>query len=244
MAPDKPKSFRQKAAGIAALVAHASAPFITVFSIVHLSAPISATFGGSSAASQMMLMGREYYQTNVGEKLLVLAPIILHSAASIARRLLSPVPVRSLSSVLTLTGYAVMGLFLPVHYLTHRVFPSLPEAPISSVGPAELDFGFVKFALDRWPLRSTLLYAGLVLGLALHAAEGGNVIWHMRLKRFAGKWASMWPSTSTRRLAYLLGFGAPVLTGLFYLAREPYFLSPFIAERYEAAFRMVPIYRF
>lgn len=40
---------------ILAKVAHGSAPFLSAFLLVHLSAPIMANVGGSSLASQVMV---------------------------------------------------------------------------------------------------------------------------------------------------------------------------------------------
>ena len=36
-------------------IAHASAPFITVFVLIHLTAPVMANLGGSSLSSQVMV---------------------------------------------------------------------------------------------------------------------------------------------------------------------------------------------
>lgn len=48
-------SRRRQAEAILTNVAHISAPFLTIFIIVHLSAPALATVGGSSLSSNVMV---------------------------------------------------------------------------------------------------------------------------------------------------------------------------------------------
>lgn len=56
MDPDKkPKSTIATASSILTLLAHGSAPFISTFLLVHLSAPIVANIGGSGLASSVMV---------------------------------------------------------------------------------------------------------------------------------------------------------------------------------------------
>lgn len=189
------------------------------------------------------LLGREYYQTPFGEKYLVLAPLVIHPLASMAKRLFSlgissqgsRSRSRPMTSVLALTGYLTLFLFLPVHYLTHRVFPTLSTAPIHSFGPAELDYEFVKTGLRTWPFRSWFLYIGLVGCVALHSVEGISII-------SATKVGKAIVPKSKRKLVSLL-VGIPALIGLFFISREAVWASTSSLEGYVAAFSEAPIFR-
>ncbi|OBZ75548.1 hypothetical protein A0H81_04865 [Grifola frondosa] len=166
-------------------LAHGSAPFISTFLLIHLSAPVLANLGGSSLSSQVMILGREYYQTSFGEKYLVLAPLFIHPLSGIFKRLLAPAPARRLSSILSITGYTAVA-FVSMHFLVHRTFPADPAPPIFSVGPSELDYEYVKFALSEWPWRSWLGYVGLTACIAWHATEGMKIIWNTWLRKAFG----------------------------------------------------------
>ena len=189
------------------------------------------------------LLGREYYQTPFGEKYLVLAPLIIHPLASIAKRLFSPgvgspkpwSQPRRMTSVLSSTGYLTLFLFLPVHYLTHRVYPTISAAPINSFGPAELDYEFVKTGLQTWPLRSWLLYAGLIGCVALHSVEGVSIITAAQY----GK--ALVPKSRRKRVSLIAG--VPALAGLFFISRETVWALTSSLEGYVAAFSRSLIYR-
>ncbi|KII89379.1 hypothetical protein PLICRDRAFT_53817 [Plicaturopsis crispa FD-325 SS-3] len=219
-------------------IAHGTAPFITTFLLIHLSAPVLANLGGSSLASQVMLLGREYYQTPFGETYLVKAPIVIHILASILKRVLSPPerPPRPLSSLLTVSAFGVLA-FLPVHYFTHRISPALPGAPIFAVGPAELDYEFVKVGLRAFPWRSWFLYLGLIGGMSIHSTEGMRTIWNTRLRKTFG---GMKKEVS-RIIA--LGSAVSIISGLVFLSQEPLMTFASVAERYLAAFTQSAIYR-
>lgn len=238
-----------------------SAPFITTFLLIHLTAPIIANVGGSSLASQTMvsgilgqaqlylthqtqLLGREYYQTGFGEKYLVLGPLAVHALAGITKRIISPTPrtsPRPWSSLLTLTGYAAMFLFVPIHFMTHRVHPTTVSAPILALGPSELDYEFVKFGLRNWPWKSWLLYTGLVAGVVLHAVDGMGIIWNTRFSGALGRLKES--SRKTRIAAAVGGVVLPVLSGLYMLSSEPFFAFASMTRRFEAAFTTAWIYR-
>ncbi|KDQ59726.1 hypothetical protein JAAARDRAFT_127085 [Jaapia argillacea MUCL 33604] len=237
--PSTPKSLRRTALPYLTKIAHGSASFIGTFLLIHLTAPVLANLGGSSLSSQVMLLGREYYQTSFGEKYLVLLPLVAHCTTSIAKRLLSPQPIRPWSTLLSVTGYAAFGIFLPIHFITHRVNPSDPSSPIYSVGPAELDYEFVKVGLQTWPWRSWMLYAGLVGCVALHASEGMNLIWNTWLRGSLGK-----PSVSqkTRRIGAGAAAGL-VLSGLLVVSLEPLMTFMSLASRYQESFSKTWIYR-
>ncbi|KAG7086470.1 hypothetical protein E1B28_002421 [Marasmius oreades] len=216
---------------------HGSAPFISTFLLIHLTAPALANVGGSEMASQVMILGREYYQTSFGEKYLLLGPIIVHSLSGITRRLLAPgKPI----SLVHLAAYPLL-LLAPIHFLTHRAIPALPSEPISSLSPSELDYQFVVHHLHKYPVVSWTLYGALILTTIVHAVEGAVVVWNtwtpkMRVNQ-QGK------TRSVRLAAALMAFGGPVLSGVYVLSRELPFLLKGMAERFDAVLRSVPIYR-
>lgn len=242
-----------------------SAPFITTFALIHLSAPAMGIVGGGSLSSQVMvshaynlmipsvhdihklpldkLLGREYYQTSFGEKYLILAPLVVHPLASVAKRLFtlgigSQKPLsqpRPMTSILSSTGYLTLFLFLPVHYLTHRIYPAISDAPIHSFGPGELDYEFVKTGLQTWPSRSWFLYLGLVGCVTLHSVEGISII----TKTQFGKAVV---SKKGRRLVSLL-VGIPAITGLYFISRETVWALAPSVESYVSAFSRSAIYR-
>ena len=248
---------RRTAVDVLTKLVHGSAPFISTFLLIHLSAPALASLGGSSLSSQVMvstfslsgpprtyaetkqILGREYYQTSFGHKYLVVAPLLVHSACGVAKRLFAPRTARKLSSLFALTGYSSMLLFLPIHYLVHRVYPADPLPPIYSVGPAELDFEYVKYGLHTWPWRSWCLYAGLTAAVTWHAAEGMQIIWNTYFKeRFGG-----WKCTLKSHLANVAAVVVPVLFGVFTIAQEPSFAFLSSISRFNAAFRNCWVFR-
>ncbi|KAF5318003.1 hypothetical protein D9619_012273 [Psilocybe cf. subviscida] len=266
---------RARALPILTKTAHISAPFITTFLLIHLSAPAVASIGGSSLASSTMLLGREYYQTALGEPLLVLFPIVTHSSAGILKRLLyllssspeeptlfdMPKPSRfslprSLTSALSLTSQLLL-LLLPIHYLTHRAHPTLDLVSIDAVGPSELDYEFVKTGLRTWPVRSWMIYSGLVGAGAVHVIEGMRVIYNTwvaprRREQAAGKEGEKNAVRSTHAISRLpklrimfalLGIATPVLAGLYVISSEPAYTFASLVERYSAAFEQSFVFR-
>ncbi|KAL4246149.1 hypothetical protein ABKN59_009336 [Abortiporus biennis] len=224
--PDsQPVSLRQKITPVLTKLAHGSAPFLTTFVLIHLTAPALANLGGTSLSSQVMLLGREYYQTSFGEKYLLLLPFAIHTSTSIAKRLITPKrSTRSLRSLLSITGYVALLVFVPIHYLTHRVYPTDPSPPIYSIGPSELDYEFAKVAVETWPWRSWLLYGGLTLGVAWHMAEGANIIYTTWFKGKGGLGAGTVKigklQVRQRVIGATLAF-IPALTGLWMISTEP-----------------------
>ena len=180
------------------------------------------------------LLGREYYQGTSSEPLLLFAPLGIHVTAGITKRLLSPNPIPRSPSLLTLTAYPML-LFLPIHILTHRIIPSHPSPPISSLSPSQLDFGFVKAGLVGWPVRSSLLYAGLVLCGLVHAFEGWDVI--LRTwgdgKGFGRK---------TRWIFAGFGIGT-VLSGLLCIAKEPMDVLQSTLSQINASYLSLAVFR-
>ena len=230
--------------------------------MVHLASPIAAGIGGSSASSRVMvgetnnrvrlalvtyatvkLLGREYYQTALGEPFLIIAPIALHVGAGVAKRLLSGSPGRQprpLTRILTLTGYTLGVFFLPIHYITHRIYPTVKDYPIDAIGPAELDYEFVKYGLQRWPARSWALYAGLVGCVVLHGVAGLKIIWQTWTGNTG---ATRRKARRANTVAAASGIVAPVVLGIFALSREPLMTFPSTVARFEAVFQRSWIYR-
>lgn len=255
-------SIRARALPALTVTAHVTAPFIGAFLVVHLTAPALATVGGASLASQTMILGREYYQTAISEPLLLLLPLSLHAFSAGLKRvftLFSPkspkaaaaTSLRPLTHPLTLSAIFLL-LLLPTHYLTHRLYPTITANPILAVGPAELDFAFVQAGLAAWPVRSALMYAGLVCAGAVHAAEGVSLLRRRYLsttKAPSAEGQIRAPSKRiitprVQRIALALGLGAlPVLAGVYTLAREPTFVFADLASRYHAVFTQSWVYR-
>ncbi|KAJ7760730.1 hypothetical protein DFH07DRAFT_771804 [Mycena maculata] len=237
------RSLRQNVLPAFTKLMHGSAPFITTFMLIHLTAPMLANLGGSSLASQTLLLGREYYQTDFGEKYLLLGPLAVHSLSGVAKRILSPAkaPPRPWTSLLALTGYANMIIFLPIHFMTHRVLPMNPAPPIHALGPSELDFEFVKYGLAKWPWRSCILYGALVAGVVLHAVDGERLLFNTYFGETMGRF-----KMATRKRLLAIGFGllaVPVLSGLFFMSKEPLLVFPSTAERVQASFVQFPLFR-
>ncbi|KIJ63340.1 hypothetical protein HYDPIDRAFT_134453 [Hydnomerulius pinastri MD-312] len=217
-------------------LAHGSAPFLSTFLVIHLSAPVLANFGGSNLSSKLMLLGREYYQTALGERYLLLTPLAIHVASSVAKRLVSPPKQpRKLTSLLSITGYAALLVFIPIHFSTHRLAPTDASAPIFAVGPSELDYEFVKTGLAQFPWRSWALYTGLVASVLVHMVEGDNVILPMWLG------APRIPSRTRKVIACMVAL--PVLLGVWTLSKEPLMALTSLAERYSASFARCWVYR-
>lgn len=126
--------------------------------------------------------------------------------------------------------------------MTHRVNPTADIVPILAVGPSELDYEFVKLGLQKWTTRSWFLYAGLVLAVTLHAADGMTIIWNTWFKDKIGE--SWKRSTRQRRLGIMLGtIALPVMAGLYALFTEPLMLFASTSERYKASYFSSIIYR-
>lgn len=132
-----------------------------------------------------------------------------------------------------LTGYTSLLVFVPLHYLVHRVYPASPAPPIHALGPGELDFEYVKYGLQRFPWRSWGLYVGLVAGVAWHAAAGTQIVWNTYLRGRFGAWRASLGARAAAAAAVVL----PVLAGVFAVSREPLFAFASSIPRYEAAYR-------
>ncbi|KAI5117569.1 hypothetical protein M0805_009647 [Coniferiporia weirii] len=229
-------SLRRKLVPYLSKASHFSAPFICSFLLVHLSAPLVAGLGGPSLSSKVMLLGREYYQGQANEILLVFAPIVVHVSASTLKRLISPISPRPTSSLLTIAGYAG-ALLLPLHALIHRFYPTDPTLPIASLGPAQLDFSFVQYALHTWPIRNTLFYAGLTSALIFHVIEGNALMWDLYLARPGAGGRFKKENIRWRRSLGAVGVVVS-LYGLYSIWSEPLAMPlPSLLRRFDAIFR-------
>ncbi|EIW85589.1 hypothetical protein CONPUDRAFT_118516 [Coniophora puteana RWD-64-598 SS2] len=231
----EPKGFRTKMMSVLTKLAHGSAPFLSVFLLVHLSAPISANVGGSHAASNMMLLGREYYQTELGEKALWVAPLAIHVLSASVKRLIAPTRLRPLRSALTVSAWSAL-IFYPVHVALHRLIPEDVTMPIGAVGPSELDWEFVKTGLARFPIQNWALYAGLIASIATHWMEGVNILRATYMRGMQGL------GPRGRKVA-AAAVALPVLTGLWFVSKEPLLAFGSLMERYEAVFLKVPLFQ-
>jgi len=208
---------------------------MATFILIHLTAPAVANLGGSSMSSQVMLLGREYYQGSLSESILVWAPFGIHVAASLVKRIiLRPRPFKL--SVLTATAYPLL-LLAPLHALTHRIYPSLPIPPISSLGPSELDYEFVKVGLETWPWRSWILYSGLVGCVTLHSVEGMRVVWR--------SWGTGEPGLLKGWGRWIIAGSAfvIVLAGMGNIAAEPLYIPNFLLSRIKSSYAQSWVYR-
>lgn len=176
---------------------------------------------------------------------LYIGPIAIHILSAFFKRIINPSKTspRPLSSLLSTTGYLTTLLLLPIHFSSHRLNPTVSTPPILSVGPAELDYEFVKIGLQNWPWRTWGLYAALVGCVLLHVVDGTNIIWNTNtwLKNTLGR---MKRETRRRRQLLAIGIvGLPVLSGIYMISREPSMIFSSLAKRFEAVYTLSFIYR-
>ena len=166
---------------------------------------------------------------------MLFAPLGIHIASGVAKRLVSSNPIPRPPSLLTLTAYPLL-IFLPIHVFTHRIIPSNPSPPISALSPSELNYEFVKAGIAGWPVRSSLLYGGLVIFGLVHAFEGWSVI----LRTWGG---GKGLGGRTRRILAGVGIGA-VLSGLFSITKEPLLVLQSTLTQINASYLSSAVYRF
>ncbi|KIO05597.1 hypothetical protein M404DRAFT_999729 [Pisolithus tinctorius Marx 270] len=273
------------ASSILTMLVHGSAPFLSTFLLVHLSAPIEANIVGSGLASSVMLLGREYYQTAFGERYLLLLPFAVHVTSSVAKRVVltfisdldslarsekpfSPKPrprIRKLTSLLSISAYTTLFLFVPIHVATHRLLPAeadtlawpSTDVDLDPLGSSELDYEFVKTAIKTWPWRSWILYTGIVGCVLVHAAQGASVIYARYIRGRCGcvglpnrpslrssSGNALGLARGNRKTAALAGVAAlPVLTGPWMLSREPMLALSSVVQRYQITLMGSWVYR-
>ncbi|EJD46193.1 hypothetical protein AURDEDRAFT_113824 [Auricularia subglabra TFB-10046 SS5] len=178
-----------------------------------------------------MLLGREYYQAATTEPLLVFGPLALHVSASLLKRvlLLRPPPI----NLLTLTAYPTLVLLSPHIFLHRLAFSVDPSLELSS---ADVDYELPKFALQKWPVRSMILYGGLVVAALFHAGEGFALL----SARYGGGPTKAFGRTRRRLVAG--GVAVGVLAGVLALWREPAWLFGAREAAYDALFAKSPFY--
>lgn len=116
--------------------------------------------------------------------------------------------------------------------------------PISAVGPAELDYEFVKTGLKNWPIRSCFLYGGLILSTTLHIVDGLQVIRNRWLKGIFDLQAWKVPGRLARTILTMGAFALPPVLGLVVLSKEPLMTFASMVERYRAVYHCSYVYRF
>jgi len=116
-----------------------------------------------------------------------------------------------------------------------------PSPPILEVGPSELDYEFVKVGLHKWPWMSGVLYAGLVGSIAVHMTDGISVIYNKWL-RGSGSNIMNKLGQRDRWLLKASFIVIPVLSGLYFIAKEPPMLFQSMAERFETVYMQSGVY--
>ena len=138
----------------------------SAFLVLHLAAPIGAAVGLD--ASQIMLLTREYYQTDLLEPILVWGSLVAHIASSVARRaILGPPKNPSLHS---LTGFLLVPA-VAAHAWIHRILPAK-----RGVSPTFLSYQFTSYSLAIYPITRWVAYAFLSLAGTYHAISGARAI--------------------------------------------------------------------
>lgn len=133
-------------------------------------------------------------------------------------------------------------LLLPQHVLTHRFDPMDPTPPIFSLGPAQLDFSFVQHALQKFPIRSAVLYLALLGAVMTHALQGGALLWDTYFFK-AGAQSDRKKRKQRQQLMTAAALGATA-TGLFVLWREPLPMAlPSLLNRMDAVMQKSVFYR-
>lgn len=163
----------------------------------------------------------------------------IHPLLATLKRVLSPQAARRVTSILSVTGYTA-AIAVALHFLTHRIAPLDPAPPIYSVGPSELDYEYVKFALHEWPWRSFVGYIGLAAVVAWHAAEGTAIIWNTWVRPTFGP---LLQTARSRAIGAVVGV-LPVATGLYFMWQEPLMVFASHAARFKAAITMSVYFRF
>lgn len=122
-----------------------------------------------------MILGRELYQSPIGEKSL-LAAGSLHISSGILKRIIASKRRNwTLPSWKSLSWHSISGIALVplvvAHAGTHRWYPAY-----MSLSPAFIDYGFVVRALQKQPVLSYLGYASILVAGAYHWFAGTRKI--------------------------------------------------------------------
>jgi len=127
-----------------------------------------------------------------------------------------------------------MILSVPIHFFLHRRVPTIDVDPIHAFGPSQLDFEYVKYGLHNWPWRNWLLYSSIVIPITLHTVDGTAIISKSLFGWLQRKW---------RLAAGLACVALPTLLGLYELSKEPLMILPSMERQYDAAYRMLWIFK-
>ncbi|KAG6330175.1 hypothetical protein ID866_8914 [Astraeus odoratus] len=171
------------------------------------------------------------------------------------RMLITSPRIRKLTSLLSTSAYTALFVFVPIRITTHRLYP--PGLISSSVFPqeeldfdplesSEIDFEFVKTALQTCPRRSWILYTGLVGCVLVYAVEGASVMRALWLKKGDGANRPRKRSGFRGKQKAQILAGALVIlvfTGLWVLSREPVFALSSVVDRYQRTFMHSWMYR-
>lgn len=74
-------------------------------------------------------------------------------------------------SLHTVTGYLLIP-FLTNHVFLNRIIPSRDTHPINNLSPSELDYSYVSYAFRTFPIKSSILYLGLIAPAVYHSVFG------------------------------------------------------------------------
>jgi hypothetical protein len=127
-----------------------------------------------------------------------------------------------------------MCFLLPFHYPLHRIAPHSEAA--NAFGPSQLDMEYVKAGLQRWPVRSWILYGVLAGATLVHAADGLFVIARQQ-QLLHVKRRNAW------RAAGVLAT-VPILAGTYVIWKEPSVAFSGLVDNFYAAFQQAHVYRF
>lgn len=183
-----PKSFSWRASvlRIATQAQNISAATLGSVLIVHMAAPVVASFArgsvGLDMANQALLMGREYYQQALLEPVLVWGSLCVHLISSAIRRTILPRARVSWLEAARDAGWwqKVAGtLLVPVlaiHVCVNRLVPMQDSMPIMQLSPSELDMSHVSVGFARHPMIMWGIYTSLCVAGAAHIMGGAAKI--------------------------------------------------------------------
>lgn len=160
------KSNKSRLLKLATQLQDISAVGFSAFLVLHLAAPIGAAIGLD--ASQIMLLTREYYQTDLLEPILVWGSLTAHVASGIARRAVIGPPKKP--SLHSLTGFLLVPA-VAAHAWIHRILPAK-----RGISPSFLSYQYVSFSLASYPITSWVAYTFLSLAGTYHAISGARAI--------------------------------------------------------------------
>lgn len=197
------------------------------------------------------LIAREYYFPL--EPLVIYAPIGIHLASSLSKRLYLTYytrrpPPRTLHIS---SGYLLIPFVLP-HILTHRIIPSFNTSAIRALSPSELNYDFVGWNLGSWGAWAT--YLALAGVGALHWGIGSMkvVSWMRRGRRREPVVLNADREQEKTRAAIpkrrriglrglMLGLMGLITIGLVRISRDSRgSVSSMMASRYQAVYQQLP----